>query len=450
MTKESNEYTPRLKYYHIILISIILSPLLILNSNSVNKRREQEKSLEKERKNIFLRKLDFTSDTHDICKKGTEELQKYYESGDGEIIGLNGDKIESGNNPDYINALINIISDEGDQDIMDYIMHIIPVLIFLVIAILSLPGWLVCCICSCANCCCCCCCKKAFCKLPFYIITSVVYALVFAVCIYGLSQSNSIFVGLADTECSLLKFIGEVLDGETKETKPKWIGISGIKDIFQNTKNQIEGLNENTRNNLRVNKDNVSDLLINKSKNFDKKNQELSIIDKNITDDNKYRDNLWNITLRNGAINGKYEKDGYLNVGNKYHPMFTIFKINKNIEYFSNPRYERSKTGENVNNKLYLTLNENNYNLKIKNNLNVLNTIKNLEINGKNLLDTEDKRESEIKGKKILYNKHDLDYLFFKQKDKGKNDKELHDINIKSTLDKIYEEKTYVKNYKKV
>ena len=199
----------------------------------------------------------------------------------------------------------------------------------------------------------------------------------------------------------------------------------------------------------KCNKKSINDLLINKSKTFDKKNEELSIIDKNITNDNKYRDNLWNITLRNASTNGKYEKDGYLNVGNKYHPMFTIFKINKSIEYFTNPRYERNKTGEN-NNKLYLTLNENNYNLKIKNNLNVLNTIKNLEINGKNLLDAEDKRESEIKGKKILYNKHDLDYLFFKQKDKGRNDKEFNDINTKSTLDKIYEEKTYVKNYKKI
>ena len=46
-------------------------------------------------------------------------------------------------------------------------------------------------------------------------------ALVVAVCIYGLSKSNHIFIGVADTECSILKFIDEVLDGESKETKPK-------------------------------------------------------------------------------------------------------------------------------------------------------------------------------------------------------------------------------------
>jgi len=197
----------------------------------------------------------------------------------------------------------------------------------------------------------------------------------------------------------------------------------------------------------KCNKENLNDLLINKSQNFDKKNEELSIIDKNLTNDNRYRDNLWNITLRNLPINGRYEKVGYLNVGNKYHPMYTFFNLNKNIEYFTNPKYERNKTEENINNKLYLTLNENNYNLKIKNNLNVLNTIKTLEINGKNLLDAEDKRESEIKGRKIIYNKHDLDYLLFKQKDKVKSDKEF---NGKAILDKIYEDKVFVKNYKRI
>lgn len=55
----------------------------------------------------------------------------------------------------------------------------------------------------------------------------------------------------------------------------------------------------------KCNKENNRDLLINKSENFDKKNQELSIIDKNLTIDNKYRDNLWNITLRNLPYKGK-------------------------------------------------------------------------------------------------------------------------------------------------
>ena len=197
-------------------------------------------------------------------------------------------------------------------------------------------------------------------------------------------------------------------------------------------------------------KNDINELLINKNKFFDKRNQNYSIIDKNITIENRYRDNLWNITLRNLPINGKYEKIGYLNIGDNYHPMYTLFNMNKTIEYFSNPRFERNKTEDNKNNKILSNIKEDFYNLKLKNNLNVLNLIKSLEINGKNLLDVEDKRESEIKGKKIIYKKQDLDSLYLRQNEKIKNGKELGDLMIKTSLEKIYKGKTFAKNYKKI
>ena len=200
----------------------------------------------------------------------------------------------------------------------------------------------------------------------------------------------------------------------------------------------------------KCNKKDINELLINKNQFFDKKNQNYTIIDKNITLENRYRDNLWNITLRNLPINGKYEKVGYLNVGNNYHPMYTFFNMNKTIEFFSNPRYERNKTEDNKNNKILSNLKEDFYNLKVKNNLNVLNLIKSLEINGKNLLDLEDKRESEIKGKKIIYKKQDLDSMYLRQNEKSKNGKEIGDIMTKTSLDRIYQRKTFAQNYKKI
>ena len=254
MAERSNKFNPKLKYYHIILISIILSPLLILNSNSLNKQREKEKILKSEEiilRKLYARKLDsssdedtFSNDTNKICEKGSEGLQNYYKNGDDKSIKIDDESISSENRPKYIDALIDLISGKGDatENLKEYLIHIIPVLIFLVISILFLPGWLVCCICSCCDCCCCCCCKKPFCKIPFYIITLVIYTLGIVISIYGLSQSNSIFVGLADTECSILKFIGEVLDGETKETKPKWIGIDNISTKFNEAKEQVDAL----------------------------------------------------------------------------------------------------------------------------------------------------------------------------------------------------------------
>ena len=191
---------------------------------------------------FYERKLDagdekFKEDTNKVCEKASEELRDYYKGkGDLNSLGINENKdVKREEEGKYIDGLINVVSDEGEGDLMDYIMHLIPILSLLVIGILFLPGWLVCCICSCADCCCCCCCKKATCKLPFYIITSVFYAFGLCVSIYGLSQSTAVFEGIGDTECSLLKFINDVLYGEDKESTPKWAGIEGIKTLLSRT-----------------------------------------------------------------------------------------------------------------------------------------------------------------------------------------------------------------------
>ena len=275
-----NEFTPRLKYYHIILISIILCPILIINSNNVNNKRTQEVQLKNENKieeKIFLRKLDFTSETNEICEKGSEELKNYYSTGNEEDIGIKEDKIKNENNESYITALINIISGEGDvtENAKEYVMHIIPVLVILVLAILTIPIWIIFCSCSCCNCCCCCCCRKSICKIPFFIISSVIYAFVFAISIYGLSQSNSIFVGLADTECSILKFIDQILNGENKKgSQPYWAGIDNIQNIFRTTEDNIDSLQGsyqadllNARNNFGNAKGNFQEALEDQSSN---------------------------------------------------------------------------------------------------------------------------------------------------------------------------------------
>jgi len=202
----------------------------------------------------------------------------------------------------------------------------------------------------------------------------------------------------------------------------------------------------------------MSDLLMNKRKNFDKKNQEINILDKCITEENKYKDNLWNITLRNPPINGIYEKVGYFNVGTKYEPMYTLFNINRNIEYFNDPGYKtgytprRNRSQKNgkkfyeySNKKLFSTLTEDNYDSKTKLNLLKLDSIKNLEVRGQNLLDFEEKRETKIKGKKILYNKQEYELLHFRQNAKNKNKKYKTEKEI--NIDEIYNDKTFARNY---
>jgi len=259
MSTKNKNFKPKLKSYHILLLSIILCPILLSNSNSVNRRRKLKKESEFIQ-NLILRKLDFSSDTDAICSKGSEDLKNYYLTRDDDSIGIKNDKIESEEKEKYVDALINLVASKGDtnENIKEYVMHLIPVLVILVLAILSIPGWIVLCSCSCCSCCCCCCCKKAFCKLPFFIITAVCYAFVLGISIYGLSQSDSIFVGLADTECSILKFIDQVLSGEGENApKPYWAGIDNIQNILTQTKTNIGNVKSSYNSDLSSAKANI-------------------------------------------------------------------------------------------------------------------------------------------------------------------------------------------------
>ena len=271
------------KAYHIFIIACILSPLLILNSNYVNNRKEKIKTNEGNSKlfdQIILgRQLEGVegdeggakTGTDKICEKGHDDLVEYYKTGDLGKIGLDDKPIKAEDKDEpYLQSLIKIIkslSGGGDDskkerlrnlqsfdaiqdDLITYLKHLLPILAFFVIAILAIPGWIICCFCCCCNCCCCCCCKKPGCKLPCFIFTNAFYALVVAVCIYGLSQSNNIFEGMASTECSILKFFDQVIDGETKSELPRWAGIDPINDILDDLGDQINHLNSNINSQL--------------------------------------------------------------------------------------------------------------------------------------------------------------------------------------------------------
>ena len=188
---------------------------------------------------------------------------------------------------------------------------------------------------------------------------------------------------------------------------------------------------------IKTKKINIKDLLIYKSSYYDQKSLEDSILYKNLNKENKYRNNLWNITLRNTSQNGKYEKLGYFNVGNQYNPKYTFFNMNKNLEYFTNPNKndnEYDRKGKYKRN-LSLDIDDSLYNIKTRQNLHFLNNLKNLEIYGKNLLDFEEERERKIKGNKVLYKNEYLEYLFNKKTNKGK------------AVEGLYEDKLYANNY---
>ena len=268
----------KLKFYHIILLSCLLCAVLILNSNYVNQRREKEKMSLKADKlfnEIISRRLsqetDRRSKTKDVCSRGSDDLKKYYQTGDLSLIDLDNQPIKcEDKDADYMKALRALAKnflgdddsssnnlrnlDEGDSDmdnILQYGMRILPMVIFLGIGVLSIFGWIGCCIFNCCDCCCCCCCKKTKCKIPCFIFSYVFYALSIAISIYGLTQSNKIFEGLADTECSLLQFFDQILYGEPREQDgPHWAGINTINTMLISLKNQITTMSSGTNTEL--------------------------------------------------------------------------------------------------------------------------------------------------------------------------------------------------------
>ena len=279
---------------------------MMLNSNYVNEKRAMQKE-NKDNTNSFnefvkLRNLDDSGNnsghenSNKVCSMGSDDLVEYYKTGDLSKIGLENKEIQcEDKDKDYMKALIALVrkniggdddndndSDEGEgennnnnineeknsddsnessdkENLITYGKRILPMLVFLVIGILSIFGWFICCFCNCCNCCCCCCCKKPGCKIPCFIFTFIFFALVVAVCIYGLAQSNKIFTGIANTECSILKLIEQVVDGEIKETSPRWIGVKGINELLLNMRNEINNLKEDALDDLEEEEEAIKD-----------------------------------------------------------------------------------------------------------------------------------------------------------------------------------------------
>lgn len=237
-----------LKFRYFFFIAMALSAVILISVNQkIEERQKQHYQAEQFQKfDDIIRKRnlrDISNETESICLKGDKNLYEYYNTSDISKIELGKEDfgvIEK--QPEHIQNLINIIGG-GDVDLVgfakSYINRLIPVAVFLLAMILSIPGAIICCCCCCCKCCCCCC-KKPSCKCPCLIITFLFSAVAIACTIYGLGVSGSVFTGLASTECSILQFTNVISEGEKKEELPKWAGINGILNLMDNIQNTME------------------------------------------------------------------------------------------------------------------------------------------------------------------------------------------------------------------
>ena len=256
------------------------------NQNSINNNNIQ--LLEDDEIEVY--------ETDVVCSRGSQELIDYY-NGTSTLkdLGISEGNMEcEDKDQDYMQALIsiiknlvgggsdeeedsegNIINNENNQNqqeeqaegngepeiglrnllefdeemknnLIIYLKRILPIVVFLALSVLCIFGWIICCFCNCCNCCCCCCCKKSGCKIPCFIWTFLLYALVVATCFYGVSKTSTVFIGLANTECSILHFFDEILFGEMKQTTPRWAGIEGINNILNELSSVIRNMGPST------------------------------------------------------------------------------------------------------------------------------------------------------------------------------------------------------------
>ena len=240
------------KNIFIYLLPFLSISYLIINSTQFKVLKHKIKT------NLMPRNLEETAEkSSKICDKISTKLEKYFKTGDKSELGLEEDNTEEYGQY-YIKALINIVKhyyeekekkqssntrildgDDGStgymKNLFKYAYHILPLLVVFGIGVLSLVGWLICCCCTCYKCKCCVC-KKPKCKTPSTVLAIIFYAIVALISFYALTEQSKIFSGLADTECSVLKFTDEVLYGENIKYPPYWAGIDKIDGLLNEIK----------------------------------------------------------------------------------------------------------------------------------------------------------------------------------------------------------------------
>ena len=247
------------KNIFIYLLPFLSISYLIINSTQFKLLKHKIKT------NLMPRNLEETAEkSTKICDKISTKLEKYFKTGDKSELGLEEDNTEEYGQY-YIKALINIVKhyyeekekkqtsntrildgDDGStgymKNLFKYAYHILPLLVVFGIGVLSLVGWLICCCCTCYKCKCCVC-KKPKCKTPSTVLAIIFYAIVALISFYSLTEQSKIFSGLADIECSVLKFTDEMLYGENIKYPPYWAGIDKISELLGKFNTETAQLN---------------------------------------------------------------------------------------------------------------------------------------------------------------------------------------------------------------
>ena len=171
----------------------------------------------------------------ELCQNADEKLYKYYyEEG-------SYDKEYETDEVDDSQILINLIKDQNTDDIKEYIKKCAKWLAFIIFGILTIIGWVVCCVCACCGCCCFTkCCQNKIASFVTFVLCAACYGVVAILGIYTAASANRALTGLNNTSCSLLSFVDDIVNGQKRVTKPYWKGIDGLEEVLNSTKDGID------------------------------------------------------------------------------------------------------------------------------------------------------------------------------------------------------------------
>lgn len=224
------------KKIFLMISSLVISGLLLLSSNNkpaVSTYQSRKLSLTNEDRS----KID------EICRKSKASINNYFLEGmvPKGLMEIEENQKES----DDVKIIIGLFEGNANSsDLINYAMKALVWIVFIVFGILVIPGYFFCCCCCC---CPCCCCKQTqkhqyLCKLISFIIFATMFAVVIGISIYGFFGLNSILKGFNGTTCAVMKFYLEFAEGQAKEEKPKWSGISGVQEILSNLTDAIDDI----------------------------------------------------------------------------------------------------------------------------------------------------------------------------------------------------------------
>ena len=177
----------------------------------------------------------------ELCQNADEKLYKYYyEEG-------SYDKEYETDEVDDSQTLINLIKDQNTDNIKEYIKKCAKWLAFIIFGILTIIGWVVCCVCACCGCCCFTkCCQNKIASFVTFVLCAACYGVVAILGIYTAASANRALTGLNNTSCSLLSFVDDIVNGQKRVTIPYWKGINGLKEVLNSIK---KGINKTIKEN---------------------------------------------------------------------------------------------------------------------------------------------------------------------------------------------------------